>query len=104
MSSQPASLLLSASLAQRPGGRLWRTLRWPMLLLEFLGGNGSHEPLPRGRTDLVVRWRDRAAELLRVRDADDQLLNYVTKQLDELTVEAFCERWGVSPSSTGDEQ
>jgi len=34
-----------------------------------------------------------------VPNADDQLLNHVTTQLDEVSVEEFCERWGVSTSS-----
>jgi hypothetical protein len=57
-------------------------------------GSDGHQP-----TDVVVRWRADRREALRLgsRSAEvgQQLLANINAQLEELSVEQFCERWDV---------
>jgi hypothetical protein len=93
---QPAGDLLSASLIRRSDGRLRRATRWLGIILTLFAGGPSEAS---HTTDVVVRWRADGRELLRVSSGTsseaNQLLAYINAQLDELSVERFCERWGV---------
>jgi hypothetical protein len=47
--------------------------------------------------ELEVTRRDTGAPVLRVDEADADLLIHVRRQLDELTVAEFLDRWGIDP-------
>ncbi len=102
-SDQPAGDLLSASLVggsagaiQGAGGLLAAILGFLSagMLIHSRGVSDAHPP-----TGVVVRWRGTGREVLRVGSRTvaeaHQQLAYINAQLQELTVEQFCDRWEV---------
>ena len=100
MSESPARARseLSAHLDPHAGPAPIRAARWVHdVVAELLGGLLPQPSL----TDLVVRRNGDDVEVLRLPAGDlpasEQLLQYVNRQLEDLTVEEFLGRWGEHP-------
>jgi hypothetical protein len=107
-SDPPAGDLLSAALVKGSEGRFQRARRVLEVIVNVLSigvlpirsrpVSDVHQP-----TGVVVRWRGTGREVLRVGSHTvsqaQQLLAYINAQLEELSVEQFCERWEVESLS-----
>jgi len=103
-----ASELLSVSVVPRPVGRVRRWMRWAGVGLYLVvvaaapfivGPADGGTPGALSRYDVVVRRRDTDEELLRTgADSPDEaegIRAHMETQLAELSVEEFCDRWGI---------
>ena len=93
-----AGLVLSADLVSAPAGPVWSRAR--ALLQVALGVLvEDSDPIPPWGALIVTRIGTGAAvQLTRSRREDGELLAYVRRQLAELTVGQFLDRWGVDPA------
>ena len=99
---QPAAAVLRMHVELEPGGVLRRTGRYAVALamaaVEYLAAPGDERPGPSVPGHLVVTHVD-GTVLLRIPShaQDEHLLAHVRRQLDELTVGAFLDRWSATP-------
>ena len=89
-----AALVLTAKMVN-----VTSALRWAWVRL-FVTAVGALFDIDRDAKspvlgDLAVVRRDTGATVLRVDDADAETLAYVRRQLEELTVAEFLDRWNV---------
>jgi hypothetical protein len=90
---------LSAQVVVRRGGPIWSAVRWLWVAFAAIVLQDPDAPLPSGPTvDVVVTRRVDGKELIRIRkDTEPQaeeLLAEVSRQLENLSVDEFCARWG----------
>ena len=94
-----ACLLLTAGPASPSPARRWAGLA---RLVGALVADLPADPHPSGvPVDVIVARRDTGETVLRI-DAgigDAELLQYVGRRLEELTVAEFLESWGVDPDT-----
>ena len=101
----PAGRLLVAELvAPPPPGRWAAVRRFVGALVRVATADATDTLGPddaAARRDLLVTRRDTGAPVLRVEagTADVETLQHVTRQLEDLTVAEFLDRWGVDPTT-----
>jgi hypothetical protein len=94
-----ACLLLTAGPASPSPAQRWASLA---RLVGELVADVPTDPHASGvPVDVIVARRDTGETVLRIdaNTGDGELLQYVRRQLEELTVAEFLESWGVDPES-----